>query len=159
LIEFTERKETSSVFEFFVLDELTDELPARIIFFDVFFWGLLGAWQQGSGFQIHQVGRHDDELGSEVDVQELERVDVIQVLFGDFLDRDRLDIQLVLFDEVEQEIQRTFEDFELNFVIGVFQGRKGLGIYGNLIWQDRWWLGLMWGEHERKYGFRAMAKL
>lgn len=111
LIELAEREEAGGVFEFFVFDELTDEFPAWIIFFNVLFRGLLGAWQQGSGFKIHQIGCHDDELGGEIDVQELERVDVIEVLFGDFLDRNRLDIQLVLFDKVEQEIQRTFKDF------------------------------------------------
>ena len=50
LIELTEREEAGGVFEFFVFDELTDEFPARIIFLDVLFRGLLGAWQQGSGF-------------------------------------------------------------------------------------------------------------
>lgn len=32
-----------------------------------------------------------------------------------------MDIQLILFDKIEQEIEGTFEDFELDFVIGVFQ--------------------------------------
>lgn len=160
LVELAEGEESGGVLEFFVFDELADEFPARIIVLDVFFRRLLGARQEGSGFQIHQIGRHDDELGSEVDVQELEGIDVIEVLLGDFLNGNRLDIQFVLFDKVEQEIERTLEDFELDFVIGVFQGvREWLVICENLIWQDRLLLGLMCREHERKFRFRAMAKL
>ena len=32
-----------------------------------------------------------------------------------------MDIQLILLNQIEQEIEGTFEDFELDFVIGVFQ--------------------------------------
>jgi len=121
LVEFAEGEETGCVLEFFVFDELADEFPAWVIVFDVFFGGLFGAWEEGSGFQVHQVRRHDDELRGEVDVEEFEGIDVIEILFGDFLDGDRVDIELVLFDEVEQEIERALEDFELDFVIGIFQ--------------------------------------
>lgn len=161
LIELAEGQETGGIFELFVFDELADEFPARIIVLDVFFGRLFVAREKGSGFQIHQIGSHDDELGSEVDVQELEGVDVIEILLGDFLDGDGVDIQLVLFDEVEQEIERTLEDFELDFVIGVFQGERVREVDDLLefIWQDRLLLGLMWDEHERKFRFRAMAKL
>jgi hypothetical protein len=50
-----------------------------------------------------------------------------------------MDIQLVFFDQIEQEVQRTLENFELDFVIGGFQGVEGekLSILWNLIWQGR----------------------
>ena len=35
---------------------------------------------------------------------------------GDPLDRDVVDIHLVLLDEVEQQIERAFEDLEFDFV-------------------------------------------
>lgn len=80
---------------------MANEFPTWIIFLDVFFRGLLVAREKGSGFQIHQIGCHHNELGSEVDVEEFEGIDVIEVLLGDFFDGNRLDIQLVLFDKVE----------------------------------------------------------
>ncbi len=127
LIELAEGEEARGVFELFVFDELADEFPARIIILDVLFRRLFVAREKGSGFQVHQIGRHDDELGSEVDVQELERVDVIKILLGNFLDRDGVDIELVFFNKIEQEIERTLEDFELDFVIGVFQRERVRG--------------------------------
>lgn len=42
-----------------------------------------------------------------------------------------MDIQLVFFDKIEQEIEWALEDFELDFVIGVFQREKGRGL---MIW-------------------------
>lgn len=138
LIELAKGEEAGGVFEFFVFDELADQFPTRIIILDIVFGRLFAPGQEGSGFQIHQIGCHDDELGGEVDVQKLEGIDVIEVLLGDFLDRDRMDIQLVFFDQIEQEIQGALENFELDFVIGGFQGveREELSIFWNLIWQD-----------------------
>ncbi len=127
LIELAQGEETRGIFEFFVFDELADQFPAWIIVLDIFFGRLFVARKQSPGFQIHQIGCHDDELGGEVDVQELEGIDVIEVLLGNFLDRDGMDIQLIFFDKIKQEIQRTLEDFELDFVIGVFQGEKVKG--------------------------------
>ncbi len=122
LIDFAKGEETCCVLEFLVFDELANEFPARVVVFNIFLGRLFGAREKGSGFDVHQVGRHHNELGSEVDVEELESIDVIEVLLGDLLDRNGVDVQLVLFDQVEQEIERAFEDFELDFVIGVFQG-------------------------------------
>ncbi len=136
LIELAKGEEARGIFEFFVFNELADQFPAWIIILDILLGRLFAARQKGPGFQIHQIGCHDDELGGEVDVQKLEGIDVIEVLFGDFLDRDGMDIQLVFFDQIEQKVQGTLENFELDFVIGGFQGVEGdkLSILRNLIW-------------------------
>ena len=122
LLELAEAEETGGVLEFFILDELADELPARIVFLGVLLRRLVHAWQERPAFQIHQVGGHHDELGSEVDVEQLEGVDVVEILAGDALDGNGMDVHLVLFDEVEEEIERAFEDFEADFVVVGFHG-------------------------------------
>lgn len=77
LIKFAKGEEAGGIFEFFVFDELADQFPAWIIILDVLLGRLFAARQKGPGFQIHQIGCHDDELGSEINVQELEGIDVI----------------------------------------------------------------------------------
>jgi nucleotide-binding universal stress UspA family protein len=36
-----------------------------------------------------------------------------------------MDVHLVFFDEVEQEIERAFEDFEADFIVVGFHGAGG----------------------------------
>ena len=127
LFEFAQREEAGGVLEFLVFDELADEFPARIVLLGVFFRRLVDAREQGPAFQIHQVGGHHDELGGEVDVEELEGVDVVEILAGDALDGDGMDVHLVLLDEVEQEVERAFEDFEADFVVVGFHEPGGRG--------------------------------
>ena len=115
--------------ELFVFDQLADQVPARIIFLGIFFRRLLIDRQQAAAFQIDQVRRHDDELARDVDVQFLERLEIFEVLARDPLERDIVDIELVALDQIKQEIERPFEDLELNLVIrlhagGNFTGRR-----------------------------------
>ena len=49
LFQLPEREEACGVLEFLVLDELADQLPARIIILRIFLGRLLGAGQQGAG--------------------------------------------------------------------------------------------------------------
>ena len=83
------------------LDEHFPGIAARVVFLGVFLRRLVHAWQERPAFQIHQVGGHHDELGREVDVEQLEGVDVVEILAGDALDGNGMDVHLVLFDEVE----------------------------------------------------------
>ena len=53
-----------------------------------------------------------------VDVQFLERLQIFQVLLRDSFERDIVDVDLVALDQIKQEIERTFENFELDLVIG-----------------------------------------
>ena len=46
------------------------------------------------------------------------RVEVLEVLLGDERDRDVEDVELVLLDQVQQQIERTLEDVELDLVAG-----------------------------------------
>ncbi len=110
LLQLADGEEAGSILKFLVFDELADQLPARVIVLRVLFGRLLGAGEEGAGLEIHQVGGHDDELGGEVDVEELESVDVIEILLGDPFYRDRLDVEFVLFDEVKEKIEGAFED-------------------------------------------------
>jgi len=125
LLELPQRKEAGGVFEFFVFDELTDKFPTRIVVLRIFLGRLLHPRQQGAAFQIHQIGSHHDELGGKVNIEQLEGVDVVEILPGDVFDGNRVDVDLVFFDEVEQEVERTFEDFEADFVVVGFHGAGG----------------------------------
>ena len=163
LFEFAQGEESGGVLEFLVFDELADEFPARIVLFGVLFGRLIDAWQQRPAFQIHQVGGHHDELGGEVDVEQLEGVDVVEILAGDALDGNGMDVHLVFFDEVEQEVERAFEDFEADFVVVGFHGAGGRGCGAS----ER---GKFPSPHRRRrvllaalqsdsnYGIRAIAK-
>jgi hypothetical protein len=59
---------------------------------------------------------HDEELTRKLDMQHLKGLKVPQVLLGDPLDGDVVDVHLVLLDEVEQQIQRPLKDLQLDFV-------------------------------------------
>ena len=98
---------------------MPDQLPARVFLVVLGIRRLDGAGQEGPALQIHQIGRHHDELAREVDVQHFEGINVGDVLLGDALDIHVQHIQFVLPDQVEQEVEGTFEDIEFNFV-GVF---------------------------------------
>jgi hypothetical protein len=43
-------------------------------------------------------------------------VEVVEVLRGDFGDLDVVNVHFLLFDEIEQEVERTFEDGDGDFV-------------------------------------------
>ena len=105
--------------EFFVFDQLPDQIPARIVFLRVFLRRLLIDGQQAAAFQINQVRGHDHEFARDIDVQLLEGLQILQVLPRDALERDLVDIELVLLDQIEQEIERTLEDLELNLVFAL----------------------------------------
>jgi len=141
LFEFPEGEESGGVFEFFVFDELTDEFPAWIVILGIFFGWLIDAREEGPAFQIHQVCRHDDELGSEVDVEQFEGVDVIEILPRDALDGNSMNVHLILFDEVEQEIEGALEDFEAHFVVVGFHraGGRGLAASERVKFPSPWW--------------------
>jgi hypothetical protein len=56
--------------------------------------------------------RHDEELPRHVEVHLLHQIDVVQILFRDERDRDVVDVQLVLLDEVNEQIERPLEVVE-----------------------------------------------
>ena len=109
--------------EFFVFDELADQFPARIFLFAlVFDRSLQVDRQQSAAFDVEKVRGHDDELAADLDVDGLHRLEIFEVLPGDPLDRNVINIHLVLAHEVEQEIERSLEDVEFDLVSRVGHG-------------------------------------
>jgi hypothetical protein len=100
-------KELGGVFEFFVLEETLDQFFAGI-------GGLLFGRaervgrEKHFGFDIDERGSHVDEFGGDVYVLNFELVKVVEILGGDFGDLNVVDRHFLLFDEVEQEVERTF---------------------------------------------------
>ena len=110
-------------FEFFVFDELADQFPARIFLFAlVFDRSLQIDRQQGAAFDVEKIRGHDDELAADLDVDGLHRLEIFEVLPGDPLDRNVINIHLVLAHEVEQEVERSLEDVEFDLVSRVGHG-------------------------------------
>ena len=125
LFDGTQAQKSRRILEFLVLDQLPDQVPSRVVFLGVGFRGLLGARQQCAAFQVHEIGRHDDKLGGQVDVEQFEGVDVIEILAGNALNGNGLDVHLILFDQVKKQIQRTFKYFKAYFVVSCVHVRGG----------------------------------
>ena len=104
-----------------ILDELLDEGPARILAFvggRDFLFGPAFDRQEHAALDVHQRGRHDEEVAGEFQVVLLLRAQDLEVLLRDLLDRDVVDIDLVLADQEQEQIQRTFEDVEADRQVG-----------------------------------------
>ncbi len=63
---------------------------------------------------MNQRRRHDDELARNVEIQRLQQPDRVEVLRRDERNRNVVNTHLVLFDEVQQEIERSLEVVELD---------------------------------------------
>jgi hypothetical protein len=103
------------VLEFFVLEETLDEFLSQV--FSLLFG--TGEWvgrEQHFGFDVDERGGHVNEFGGDVDVEMFELVEVVEILRGDFGDLDVVNIHFLLFDEIEQEVERTFEDGDGDFI-------------------------------------------
>src|SRR4026207_2079195 len=70
-----------------------------------------------AALDVKKVGRHDDEFAGHIDIQFLEGLQVLEVLPGDALDRDVVDVELIALDQIKQEIEWALENLELNLVI------------------------------------------
>ena len=81
-------------------------------------------WQEAAAFQVNKVGRHHDKFAGQLDVQLFERLEILQVLTGDAFERDIVNVDLILFDEIKKEIERPFENLELDLVIGFHVSRS-----------------------------------
>ena len=63
---------------------------------------------------MNQRRRHHDVVAGDVEIELLHQRDRLEVLRGDQRDRDVVDVQLVLLDEMQEQIQRPFEVGELD---------------------------------------------
>src|SRR5208282_5978842 len=96
-------------FELFVLEQPVDEFVARV------FQRVGGseriAGQQHLRLDVNQHRSHVDELGGDVYVVFPYALDVGEVLRRDFGDGNVVDVDVLLADQVEQQVKRTFVDF------------------------------------------------
>ena len=72
--------------------------------------------QQCLRLHVRQGRSHHQVLTGNVDVQRLHQIQVRQVLLGDEADRNVEDVELVLANQMQQQIERTLEDVELDAV-------------------------------------------
>ena len=56
---------------------------------------------------MNQHGRHVDEFGRDVNIQFPQLFDVGQILCGDFRDRNIVDIDVLLANQIQQQVERT----------------------------------------------------
>ena len=93
--------------ELLVLEQPPHQRLARI--FLGIFLRRVGARQQHPRLDVDQRRRHHQELARDVEVHLLHQIDVVEVLLGDQRDRDVVDAELVLPDQMQQEIERALE--------------------------------------------------
>src|SRR6185295_16058963 len=93
--------------ELLVLEQAPHQRVARILF--RIFLRRIRPRQQHARLDVDQRGRHHQELSRDVEVQLLHQVDVLEVLRRDEGDRDVVDVDLVLLDEVQQQVERSLE--------------------------------------------------
>src|SRR5436190_2187676 len=121
LLKFTLMQFRGCVLEFFVFDQLSDQIPARVVFIGVFFRWLLVGGQQAAAFQVNKVCRHDDEFARDLDVQFLESLEIFEVLAGNAFQRDVVNVDLIALGQIKQQIERALENFEPDFVIALHE--------------------------------------
>ena len=102
--------------EFLVLEQPPDQRFARILFGFAVGRRRFRSRQNRARLDVDQRRRHHQELAGDVQIQLLHQLDVGEVLLGNQRDRDVVDVHLVLLDEVNQQIERPLERFELDLV-------------------------------------------
>ncbi len=73
-----------------------------------------GAGQQQLRLELEQPGCHPEKLAGHLEIEFLHGADVFVVLVADAQDGDVIDRDLVLSNEVQQQIQRTAEERQLD---------------------------------------------
>ena len=101
------------ILEFPVLDELADQVPARV-FLLVFLRKNLQIYrEQLLAFNVHQRGGHHDEIPGEVEVEPLHQLDVFAELVGQLDHIHLVDIDLFLANKMQQQVQRPLKNLKL----------------------------------------------
>lgn len=96
--------------ELLVLDELPYQLRPGVLDLGLILRAPLRRGKQQAALDVHQLGSHEDELPGDLEVEHLHQVQVSEILVGDLDDRDVPDIHLLLPDQVQEQVQRSFED-------------------------------------------------
>jgi Glycosyl transferase family 2 len=66
---------------------------------------------------VHEGGGHYEEFAGDLEIQQPHGIDIGDELASEGRQIDFIDIDLFLFNKVEQQVEGTFEDFEFDFVI------------------------------------------
>src|SRR5262249_20252557 len=130
------------LFVLLVLEQAADELLPRIADFVLVGVGLrrIRRGQKLARFDVRQRRRHEQILTGNVEIQRAHLIEVRNVLLGDERDGNVEDVELVLPDQMQQEIERPLEDFELDVVVAQIGSPQRS--YHCLI---RWYTGpMMW---------------
>ncbi len=100
--------------ELLMFEQPPDQRIARV--FRVRIVGLrrVGARQQHPALDVNQRRGHHQELAGDVEVELLHQAEVREVLLGDQRDRDVVDVDLILLDQVDEQIERAFERLQLD---------------------------------------------
>lgn len=95
---------SGGLFEFFVLEELLNQFPARInrLILYIFIGALIFFGQEEPTLDIHEGRRHDKEFAGDFEVEFLHRPEDFNILPGDGLNRDVVDVDLIAANQVEQ---------------------------------------------------------
>ncbi len=59
-----------------------------------------------------------EKFAGDFQVEQAHRVDMLDELRGELREVDLIDVHFLFFDEVKQQIERAFEDLELDFIFG-----------------------------------------
>jgi hypothetical protein len=106
------------IFEFLVLDQLPDQLPARVLpVVLVLGLRLLVHRQQLAALDIHERGGHDQELAGHLEVQQPHGLDVLDKLARQARQVDLVNVHLLLLDQVKEQVERAFKDLEFYFIL------------------------------------------
>jgi hypothetical protein len=97
-----------------VIQQLAHQIGARVCL--LLFFAPFRRRQQHARLDQRESRGHDEELAGDVEIQPAHHFQIRQVLLGDRGDGDVNDLHLVLLDEVQQQIEGTFEDGELDAV-------------------------------------------
>ena len=105
--------------ELLMLEQPAHQRVARVLDLAFDAGGGLRPRQQHLRLDVDQRRRHHEELAGDVEIELLHQRDRLEVLRGDERDRDVVDVDLVLPDQVQQQIERSLEVRQLD--------REGIG--------------------------------
>ena len=81
----------------------------------------LGAWflrKQCSRFDVNQGRGHNQKIAGKREIEFLHDLKILEILPGNQGDRDIVNIDFVLADEVQQKVERTTEGLKLHLIYG-----------------------------------------
>src|SRR5205814_656525 len=74
--------------------------------------------QQFAALDVHECRGHHEKLAGDFEVELAHDLDVFDELRGERGEVDLVNVHLLLLDQIKQQVEWTFEDFEFDFVFG-----------------------------------------